>query len=58
MTTTQMTPGQAEDAVLQLTYDIVDIARAGLGVSEGEATLMASAIVRGLRQRYGGVRLG
>lgn len=57
-TTTQMTPGQAEDAVLQLTYDIVDIARAGLGVSEGEATRMASAIVRGLRQRYGGVRLG
>ena len=27
-TTTQMTPGQAEDAVLQLNYDIVDIARA------------------------------
>ena len=48
MTTTHMTPGQAEDAVLQLTYDIVDIARAGLGVSEGEATRMASAIVRGL----------
>ena len=58
MTPTRMTTGQAEDAVLQLSYDIVEIARTGLGVPEGEATRMAATIVQGLRQRYGGVRLG
>lgn len=53
-----ITPAQAEDAVLQLEYDIVEIARQELGMHEREAYDIARALVRGLRKRYGGVRLG
>lgn len=52
------TPAQTDDAVLQLEYDIVEIARQELGMHERQAYEMAQALVRGLRKRYGGVRLG
>lgn len=52
------TPAQTEDAVLQLEHDMVEIVRAELGMHEREAFVLAQAIVRGLRSRYGGERLG
>lgn len=52
------TPAQTEDAVLQLEHDMVEIVRAELGMHEREAFTLAQAIVRGLRNRYGGERLG
>ena len=52
------TPAQTEDAVLQLEHDMVEIVRAELGMREREAFTLAQAIVRGLRNRYGGERLG
>lgn len=55
---TAVTPAQAEDAVLQLEYDIVEIARRELGMHEREAYEIARVLVQGLRKRYGGVRLG
>lgn len=52
------TSAQTEDAVLQLEHDMVEIVRAELGMHEREAFSLAQAIVRGLRARYGGERLG
>jgi Mor family transcriptional regulator len=56
--TSNPTPGQAEDAALQLQDDFIDILGQELGMHEREATPMAHALVRGLRKRYGGRRLG
>ena len=56
--TTTMTPSQSQDNVMQLTYDMTEIVREGLGVTEAEAARMAETIVNGMRHRYGGVRLG
>lgn len=64
MTTTHLinspaiTPGQADDAVMQLEQDFVEIAREELGMHEVPAQELASALVRGMRKRYGGMRLG
>lgn len=52
------TPGQADDAVIQLEQDFVEIAREELGMHEVPAQELASALVRGMRKRYGGMRLG
>lgn len=57
-TPTQVTRAQAEDAALQLEHEMVEIVRAELDMHEREAFQIAKAIVRGLRERYGGVRLG
>lgn len=53
-----ITPGQADDAVMQLEQDFVEIAREELGMHEVPAQELASALVRGMRKRYGGMRLG
>lgn len=53
-----MATKQSEETISQLTRDIAEIARDGLGVGEAEAANIAAVIVRGMRQRYGGVRLG
>ena len=60
MTTTPrpVTPVQAEDAVLQLEYDLADILREDHGLHEREAFAMARCLVDGIRKRYGGVQLG
>ena len=58
MNNNTMTAGQAEDSVLQLQYDLVEIATAELGMHEVDASRVASALVSGLRKRYGGERLG
>ena len=58
MNNNTMTAGQAEDSVLQLQYDLVEIATADLGMHEVDASRVASALVAGLRKRYGGERLG
>lgn len=53
-----LTTGQADDAVMQLEQDFVEIAREELGMHEVPALELASALVRGMRKRYGGMRLG
>lgn len=53
-----LTPGQADDAVMQLEQDFVEIAREELGMHEVPAQELAAALVRGMRRRYGGMRLG
>ncbi|WP_280190347.1 Mor transcription activator family protein [Delftia sp. PS-11] len=57
-TPTQVTRAQAEDAALQLEHEMVEIVRAELNMHEREAFEIAKAIVRGLRKRYGGLRIG
>lgn len=51
---TTNTPAQTDDAVVQLEYDIVEIARQEIGMHEREAYEIARALVQGLRKRYGG----
>lgn len=58
MSNPAITPAQAEDAVFQLEYDLVEIARLELGMHERQAYEIARVLVQGLRKRYGGVRLG
>ena len=58
MSNPAITPAQAEDVALQLEHDLVDIAREELGMHEREAYEIAIALVRGLRKRYGGRRVG
>jgi len=53
-----ITPAQTEDAVLQLEHDMVEIVRTELGMHEREAFEVARALVRGLRKRFGGLRIG
>lgn len=55
---TQITQAQVEDAALLLEHEMVEIVRTELGMHERQAFEIAKAIVRGLRGRYGGVRLG
>lgn len=55
---TPITRAQAEDAALHLEHEMVEIVRAELNMHEREAFEVAKAIVRGLRKRYGGVRVG
>ena len=54
MTVQQLTPGQAEDAALQLEHDLVSIVRDEIGMHEAIATVFAQALVRGLRREFGG----
>jgi Mor family transcriptional regulator len=49
-----MTPGQSEDAAVQLENDFTDIVRSEIGMHEGMATVFAQALVRGLRRVLGG----
>lgn len=53
----EMTPGQAEDAAVQLEQDIIGIVREEIGMHEQMATVFAQALVRGLRRRLGGQEL-
>ena len=57
-TSPQITPAQTDDAVLQLEHDMVEIVRGALNIHERQAFEIAKAIVKGLRSRYGGLRLG
>lgn len=52
-----MSPGQAEDAAVQLEHDIIGIVREEIGMHEQMATVFAQALVRGLRRRLGGQEL-
>jgi len=49
-----LSPGQSEDAAVQLERDLVDIVREEIGMHEGMASSFAQALVRGLRRRHGG----
>lgn len=57
-TAPRITPSQSDDLALQLEYDFVEIVREEIGLDEKEAARIAAAIVRGVRKRYGGERLG
>jgi Mor family transcriptional regulator len=52
-----LTPAQTEDAALELEREFVDILRQEIGADERPATLLAQALVRGLRQRIGGAEI-
>lgn len=52
------TTAQVDDASMQLVEEMVAIACEELGLHEREATPIAQAFVRGMRKRYGGMRLG
>lgn len=52
-----LTAGQLEDAAVQLEHDFVCIVREEIGMHEGLATIVAQALVRGLRRRNGGQEL-
>ncbi len=49
-----MTPGQAEDAAVQLESDFTRIVREEIGMHDHIAALFAQALVRGLRKHCGG----
>lgn len=53
-----ITPTQATDAAVLLEQEMVAIACEELGMHERDATPIAQALVRGMRKRYGGTRLG
>lgn len=55
---TNLGAAQVADSVLQLEYDLVEIARCELGMAEVQALQIAKAMVGGLRKRYGGMRIG
>ncbi|RYE43867.1 MAG: hypothetical protein EOP24_26715 [Hyphomicrobiales bacterium] len=57
-TSLPLTVAQADDASMQLLEEMVAIAREELGMTEREATPIAHAFVRGMRKRYGGMRIG
>jgi len=46
------------DYLWQLEFDLSELVRAELGMPELQAASLANSIMRGLRQRYGGMRLG
>lgn len=52
-----MSPAQTEDAALLLEQDFVAIVREEIGMHEGLAAIVASALVRGLRKKLGGQEL-
>ena len=52
-----LTPGQSEDAAVQLEHDITNIVREEIGMHEVMAGMFAQALVRGLRRRLGGQEL-
>ncbi|MBJ2139835.1 MULTISPECIES: Mor transcription activator family protein [Delftia] len=54
----QCLDAQAADAVLQLEYDLVEMVREEMGWPEAQAYPLAKALVRGMRKRYGGMRIG
>lgn len=58
MTTVAITQTQITDAAVQLEQEMVAIACEELGMHEREATPLAQALVRGMRKRYGGSRIG
>ncbi|WP_445287688.1 Mor transcription activator family protein [Variovorax atrisoli] len=51
---TELSPGQTEDAAVQLEQDFIRIVREEIGMHEQMATVFAQALVRGLRRRLGG----
>jgi Mor family transcriptional regulator len=53
----QLTPAQADDAAVQLEHDFVRIVREEIGMHEAMASLVAQALVRGLRRTLGGQHL-
>ncbi|WP_126312351.1 Mor transcription activator family protein [Delftia acidovorans] len=57
-TQAQCLDAQAADAVLQLEYDLVEMVREEMGWPEAQAYPLAKALVRGMRKRYGGLRIG
>ncbi|RYE91746.1 MAG: hypothetical protein EOO78_30000 [Oxalobacteraceae bacterium] len=57
MTDTQLSPGLAEDAALQLEHDLTSIVRAQIGMHESMAALFAQALVQGMRREFGGQHL-
>jgi Mor family transcriptional regulator len=54
----QPTPAQLEDQSIQLHREFVEIVREEIGMNERFANDVASALVRGMRKRYGGQTLG
>lgn len=59
MTMTQHpTPAQIEDEAIQLHREFVEIVREEIGMNEAFANTMAAALVRGMRKRYSGQKLG
>lgn len=52
-----LTPAQADDAAVQLEHDFIAIVREEIGMHESLATIVAQALVRGLRRRNGGQSL-
>ena len=52
-----LSPGQTEDAAVQLEHDITNIVRVEIGMHEGMAATFAQAVVRGLRRQLGGQQL-
>ncbi|ROR25151.1 Mor transcription activator family protein [Comamonas sp. BIGb0124] len=53
-----LTPGQADDMAVQLEQEIVEILLQEGGMHERDAALQATVLVKGLRERLGGQRLG
>lgn len=51
------TQAQADDAAVQLEHDFVRIVREEIGMHEAMASLVAQALVRGLRRTLGGQEL-
>ncbi len=56
--THQPTPAQIEDQSIQLHREFVEIVREEIGMNERFANDLASALVRGVRKRYGGQTMG
>ena len=56
--TDQPTPAQIEDQSIQLHREFVEIVREEIGLNERFANDIASALVRGVRKRYGGQTMG
>lgn len=54
----EQTGAQADDTILQLQMDLIDILQSETGAPEPAATALARTLVTGLRARYGGMRLG
>lgn len=52
-----LTPGQSEDAAVQLEHDFMTILREEIGMNESIGGIFAAAMVRGLRRRLGGREL-
>lgn len=56
-TTAPKTPAQREDNALMLQSEFTTIVREETGMNETFASMVAAAIVRGMRRQYGGQQL-